>query len=164
MPRHTENGLKKLLFLKDTYPKDTSTHLDICISLCGPSPQQILCYIFRCCIYFFFTPPHPTPLAKRSLKLCSHQPGFAITFQASSSKPKDLSSLRLASNVSQLSTTEALSEGDEALGASHKANGPGAGHVEARLWLDEERLGGFETLITSNTDLIFSASTKLAFR
>ena len=113
---------------------------------------------------FHPTPPHPIPLSKRSLKLCSHQPGFAITFQASSSKSKLLSCLKLASNVSQLSTTEALSEGDEALGASHKANGDGAGDVEARLWLDEERLGGFETLITANTDLIFSASAKLAFR
>ena len=113
---------------------------------------------------FHPTPPHPTPLSKRSLKLCSHQPGFAITFQASSSKPKDVSSLRLASNVSQLSTTEALSEGDEALGASHKANGGGAGDVEARLGLDEERLGGFETVITSITDLMLVASTKLAFR
>ena len=111
---------------------------------------------------FHPTPPHPTPLPKRSLKLCSHQPGFAITFQASSSQPKDLSCFRLASNVSQLSTTEALSEGDEALGASHKANG--AGDVEARLRLDEERLGGFETFITSITDLMLAASTKLAFR
>jgi len=66
--------------------------------------------------------------------------------------------------VSQLSTTEALSEGDEALGASHKANG--AGDVEAlpRLRLDAERLGGLITLITSITDLMLPASAMLAFR
>ena len=45
---------------RDTYPKDTSTHLDICISLCDPPPASFMLYIFLDVAYSSFS-PHPTP-------------------------------------------------------------------------------------------------------
>ena len=85
-----ELGLQKKIFQRpghspskdrDTYPKDTSTHLDICISLCDPPPASFMLYIFLDVAYISFsphpTPPHPTIKEKPkvvfpSTWLCNH--------------------------------------------------------------------------------------------